>query len=531
MSSTFQGLETAKRSLFTQQAALNTTGHNIANANTPGFSRQVVNMTASKPMEAYGLNRSVTPGQLGTGVEFTSITRVRESFVDAQFRNENKSLGSWTVQQDTLDKLQAIINEPSDSGLRTVLDNFWKSWSDLSKDPENITNRKIVRENAKALTDAFNSTSKQLSDLNSDLSNNVNVKANDINTKLQQISGLNLEIRRIEGLGDSANDLRDQRDLLTDQLSSMININVVEQSDGYNVTIGATQLVSGGNYTAVTSDSLQTAYSSGDLSNGEVYGLIVSRDRYVSDYQQQLDTMANAIANGEVEITIPEGSVLPDNTSLDVVQPDGTRQNTIFTGANRTVPAGGLKVIVQGINGLHQLGYNFNSPLESGAPFFVSGSGGSITASSIALNPLIDADPSRIATSMRTAVNASGQEEAVKGNNELALQISQLKDAPFDYSSSNAAALLQKGTLNDFLRSMVGQLGVQSSEANRQASNQKVLVDQIDSRRMSVSGVSLDEEMSNMIKFQHAYNAAARAMTTMDEVLDRIINGTGRVGR
>jgi flagellar hook-associated protein 1 FlgK len=226
MSSTFHGIETAKRSLFTQMAALNTTGQNIANANTPGFSRQVVNMSASIPMEAMAMNRSNTPGQLGTGVEVTSITRVRQSFLDDQFRNENNSLGNWSIQSDTLDKLQSIINEPSDSGLSKVLNNFWSSWSDLSKDPENATGRKIVSENTKALTDALNQTSKQLSDLSNDLTTNIQVKTTEINSTVSTIANLNSEIQRIEGLGDNANDLRDQRDLLTDNLSKIANIQV-----------------------------------------------------------------------------------------------------------------------------------------------------------------------------------------------------------------------------------------------------------------------------------------------------------------
>ena len=177
MRSTFHGLETAKRSLFTQQAALSTTGHNIANANTVGYSRQVVNITASRPIEASGLMSSNAPGQLGTGVEFTSITRMREKFLDDQYRNENKSYGNWTIQAGTMDKLEAIINEPSDTGIRKVLDNFWKSWSDLAKDPDNVTGRKIVKENAMALSNAFNFTNKQLQDLQNDLSSNIEVKS------------------------------------------------------------------------------------------------------------------------------------------------------------------------------------------------------------------------------------------------------------------------------------------------------------------------------------------------------------------
>src|SRR5690606_21132053 len=122
MRSTFTGLEIAKRSLFTHQAALTTTGHNVANVNTRGYSRQVVNMVAARPLEALGMQRTTIPGQTGQSVEFTSITRVREQFLDKQYYNENKSLGQWTVRRDTLEKLEAIINEPSDTGIRQVID-------------------------------------------------------------------------------------------------------------------------------------------------------------------------------------------------------------------------------------------------------------------------------------------------------------------------------------------------------------------------------------------------------------------------
>ena len=139
MASTFHSIETAKRSLITQTAALNTTGHNVANANTPGYSRQVVNMTAADPIDAVAFYRTTAPGQLGTGVEFNSIMRVRESFLDGQFRNENTSLGGWTIRNSTLEKLETIMNEPSDTGIRTVLNNFWNLWSDLSQDPQDVT--------------------------------------------------------------------------------------------------------------------------------------------------------------------------------------------------------------------------------------------------------------------------------------------------------------------------------------------------------------------------------------------------------
>jgi flagellar hook-associated protein 1 len=521
MSSTFHGLETAKRSLVTQQAALYTTSHNIANANTAGFSRQVVNMTASKPMEAYGMMRSSTPGQLGTGVEFSSITRVREKFLDDQFRNENKSLGNYTIQQDTLDKLEKIINEPSDSGLRTVIADFFNSWSEMSKAPENADSRIIVREQALALTDAFNHMANQLSDLKDDLTANIEIRINEVNSKLSSIGQLNGEIARIEGLGDNANDLRDQRDLLTDELSKMINIKVDELPNGYRIESGGTELLSGITPTTVVDTAfVNSAFADGNLNSGEIYGMITSRDKYVQGYVSDLDKLANTVANGDVEVTLPKGSVIPEGSVVGGVTYSGTV-------ANRTLGSD-LTVTIKGLNALHQLGYNFSSD-PVGLPFFTNADGTSanITAASFTLNKEIADNPTKISASMRVVDNG-GTESVVKGNNSLAVLFSQARDMKFNFGTTTDTNL---STVDSYFRSIAGQLGVQSAESIRQQSNAKILVDQIDGRRQSVSGVSLDEEMSNMIKFQHAYNAAARNMTIIDEMLDKVINGMGVGGR
>jgi flagellar hook-associated protein 1 FlgK len=416
-----------------------------------------------------------------------------------------------------LEKLEAIINEPSETGIRTVIDNFWNAWSDLAKDPENLTGRKIVRETAMALADAFNLVSRQLNDLSNDLTENINVKTVQINSILSAISNLNIEIRRLEGLGDNANDLRDRRDLLTDQLARLVNISVQETETGYTINMGETQLVNGGTAAQLSAADLEGAFESGALEGGEIYGLIISRDRYVADYQRQLDAMARAIAEGEITVTIPAGSVLPNGIVLNGVT---------YNDTNRFLTQD-LTVTVNGLNGLHQLGYPLVSPLETGLPFFVSKDGGPITAGSFTLNPQLADDPGKIATSLRTEIE-NGTETVIKGNNTLALLISNLKFTHFNFGTGT---VLNSGTLNDYFQSLVGQLGVQSSEAIRQSENQEIILDQIENRRMSVSSVSLDEEMANMIKFQHAYNASARVMTAIDEMLDRIINGMGVVGR
>ncbi|OKP85824.1 flagellar biosynthesis protein FlgK [Paenibacillus helianthi] len=531
MTSTFHSIETARRSLFTQTAALSTTGHNIANANTEGYTRQRVNMKAASPIEAYGLTNSTVPGQLGTGVEFTSIERIREMFLDDQYRGENSASGNWSIQSDTLDKLEAIVNEPSDTGIRTVLDNFWKSWSDLSKNPEDPTARKIVVQTAESLTDAMNYMSTQLSNLDRDLSTNIDVKGKQVQGYLSSIADLNQSIAKIEGMGDHANDLRDQRDLMTDKLSKIANITVLETDAGYNISLGTQQLVQGQAVTAtVDSAFLNTAYASGDLKAGEAYGMIFSSKTYVADYKKQLDDMANTIANGEVKVTIPAGSTLPAGTTVfkdsEIVNADGTK-TTLLAGAAVPIPlTGDLKTTVKGLNGLHQLGFAMDG--STGRPFFTpSVAGEAITASNLRLNPEIAADPSLFATSLRATTDTAGKVSVIKGNNTLALLFSNMKDN----NTFTTADGIKSGTIGSYLSSMVGQLGIQSQEATRQTSNADYLVEQVNSRRQSVSGVSLDQEMSDMLVFQHAYSAAARFMTTYDEMLDKLINSTGTVGR
>lgn len=481
MRSTFGGIEISKRGILTQQAALTTAGHNVANANTPGFSRQVVKMVAAEPIEALSLNRSTIPGQMGQGVEFTEVKRIREAFLDKQYANENKSLGEWTVRQDTLEKLEAIINEPSDTGLRQVLDNFWNSWQELSKQPDNLETRAVVKESALAVTDAFNHAAKQLNDLASDLNDNITVKVTQVNTTLKQIAGLNNEIFRVEGLGNNANDLRDQRDLLVDELSKVINVSVQEESGGYRVKMGNQDLVVASEATEFDETTAGSAYPS-DLNSGELYGLMLSNQRYVSEYKNQLNSM--------------------------------------------------VSTIVTAVNDTHKEGYTLQDPPTKGGEFFSPIADFSTAAETMKVSANITDNVENIAASSKTYSDANGVAHVVKGNNELALKLAGIKNQKYNFDGSGVTKIiLNGGTFDEFLRAVVSEIGVQTQEAQRQVSNQKILVDQVDARRQSVSGVSLDEEMADMIKYQHAYNAAARSLTTFDEMLDKVINSMGTVGR
>lgn len=533
MASTFHGIETSRRSLMTQRAALDTTGHNIANANTEGYTRQRVNMQASIPMEAYGMMRSLNPGQLGTGVEFTSITRIREGYLDTQFRNENSSLGSLTTQADALSKLEGIVNEPSETGLRTVMDKFWKAVSDLSKDTESMTARKVVKEAAVALTDTFNHTAKQLSDMNADLTSNIALKGKELQSHLTSIADLNKSIARIESLGDNANDLRDQRDLLTDKLSKLVNITVTDTDAGYNISMGGQALVTGETATVLPVDQPATKGSAletilATATGGEIHGMFLARDKYTSDYQTQLDQIANTMANGNVDLTFPAGSSFPEGT---ILSKDVTLSNGSTLSAGSAFPKGAslqgdTTLTIAGINGLQQMGFTTDGSSEAGVPFFVNMTGGTaVTAASIMVNSVISNNPDKLASSIRT--DSSGN--AIKGNNGLALLMADLKESKF--TVTDAAGNTTTATIGDRYSGMVGQLGIQSQEATRKMANAESLTTQVDTNRQSVSGVSQDEEMTNLVKFQQAYNASARFMTAYDEILDKLINGTGTVGR
>jgi len=523
MRSTFHGLETSKRGLFSQQTAMNTAGHNIANANTPGYSRQVVDFTASTPIEAPGITSSTAPGQLGTGVDFSNINRVRESFLDGQFRNQNKGLGDWTVQRDTLEKIETIMNEPSDYGLRSVLDSFWNSWQDLAGQPDNLTARSVVMENSLALTDTINDISAKLTDLNKDLSESINIKVDDANTLVTQIASLNDEIFRVETLGNKANDLRDQRDLLTDQLSKLINIDVKETSRGYTVTSGSTELVSGKTATLLDANSLPA-----DISGGELNGYLTSIN-HVNTFKSQLDQLVKGLVEGEFELAMPAGTILPEGTTL--TKTDGT--TLTFTGdiTSRTLTSD-TTVIVKGLNGLHKLGYTLKEPLQGGGDFFTTEDGsGDFRAGNIQVSDAIKNDVRNIAASTSTFLDSSGTEKVTKGNNQLALWIGQLRNTEVNFDGSSSTAIAGKSTIDEVFRSMIGTLGVKSKEAIRQEDNHELLASQVDEQRMSVSGVSLDEEMANLVKYQQAYNASARMITAIDEMLDKVINGMGVVGR
>ncbi|MCD5410747.1 MAG: flagellar hook-associated protein FlgK, partial [Clostridiales bacterium] len=226
MKSTFLGFNTVKSGLFAAQRALDITGHNISNVNTKGFTRQRLLQASSTPISIFGGR-----GMLGTGVDSIEINQFRNDFLDFKYRGEVNAQGYWDSKQSNLQFIEAIFNEPSETGISTVLDEMFSSFQELSKKPESLTTRALVRQRGIAFTNSLNHMYSQLEKMARDLNFDVSITVNSINTIADQISILNDQVFRAEIDGSNANDLRDQRNLLIDQLSRIVDVEIVEMVD------------------------------------------------------------------------------------------------------------------------------------------------------------------------------------------------------------------------------------------------------------------------------------------------------------
>lgn len=228
----FFGLEISKRAIMTHQAALLVTGHNIANADTDGYSRQVAKLVTNIPWYTPSLTSASNVGQLGTGVNVASINRIRDQFLDNQLRSETRIQTYWSNMEETLGLIETVINEPSNEGLRSMMDAYWAAWQDVSNSPEDESTRTVLVQTAQSMADTFNQTYDQLVAVRRSLNDTVAVKLEEINSIAKQIADLNQQILAVTVSGQQPNDLMDKRDLLLDQLSQLGNITVtnIEQT-------------------------------------------------------------------------------------------------------------------------------------------------------------------------------------------------------------------------------------------------------------------------------------------------------------
>ena len=517
MVSTFHGLETAKRGMTAQQLALYTTGHNIANANTPGYTRQRVSFSTAEPFPGAGLNRPQIPGQLGTGVQPGTIERIREEFLDLQYRSENTKLGYYSSLSSALAKMEDIMNEPSDSGLQNIMSKFWSSLQNLADHPENLGTRQVVASQGQMVAETFNYYYNSLESIRKDLGNEIDKTVKNINSIVSQIDELNKQIASVEPHGMLPNDLYDKRDQLVDQLSSLVGVKVtavkpnqygqplptaiglyeieIIQKDGSSLSLLSVDNTTG----ASTPNELSITIENDAIESVQVEG--VSLNNLTGKLQGLIESYGYHDENGDVKGHYPE----------------------MMEKLNKLAYA-----FASEFNHIHQQGYGLDKTDPAGEFFDLgdnTGSGYDETinyAQIIKVRDEIIKDPSNIAAAKKPGENS--------GDNNNAFELADLKSKDFsDYSVPLPDDM--SGTFDFYYAAMIGDLGVAAQSANTNLDNVQVLVDSVEYNRQSVSGVSLDEEMTNMITFQHAYNASARMITVIDEMLDKIINGMGIVGR
>jgi flagellar hook-associated protein 1 FlgK len=507
--STFHGLEMAKQALFAQRSALHTTGHNISNANTKGYTRQRVNFETMSPYPAGARNRPEMPGQMGTGVQAGSIERIRDQFLDNQFRAENGKSGYWEAMSGALDRMENIMNEPSESGLSHTMDQFWQSLQDLAVNPDNSGARSVVAQRGLAVSETFNYLADSLSTIRADLHHQIDVSISDANSTLSQIHNINEQIKQLEPHGYLPNDLYDERDRLIDDFSNVMNIQV-----NYEKSADSSPDIARGLATIEVINNQGQSFSppvilvEGKPGEGNVNELTVSFGD--GNYEQVTQITAGGT---EIDIRTSNGSLGGLIEAYGHALDEDEEVTGVYTSmlANLDEMANAFAGV---FNEVHQQGVNLDG--GQGGSFFTFKEG--LTgASGLTVEQDILDHPEKIAASA----------DGTAGNGAIASDLA----AVFNDPNIHGNPLGENTSINSYYQSMIGELGVAAQEANRMTNNTDILRSQVENQRMSVSSVSLDEEMANMIKFQHAYNASARSMTALDELLDRIINNMGLVGR
>lgn len=418
-------LNTAKSGMNVSQVAIQTTSHNISNINTPGYSRQRVNQSASSPYSNPAKNSSFGAGQIGTGAQINDVTRIRNTFYDYQFRSESHKYGSTSIKYDYFKNIESIFNEPSDSSISSSLNNFFNSWNELSKDPKSSGVKSVVIENTKYLTNSINNAFERLEGLETSLDKQSEYIMGEINSMLSQLDELEKNIKIVQGSGKSPNDFLDQRDKLLDELSFKININDNDIKDALKEAYDKNGKV-----------TLDDLVKSGAKISGELEGTISMKEE-IKKYKDGLTTLANTITKSVNEAAGQDIFKAKDGELISV------NQNILENPDNINVTA------------------------------------------------------------------------------DVALKVYNLKTEKISINGKDM-------TINTFYNNIIQDLGQSSAAVIRDESNQSKLLENIDSSRSSVSGVSLDEEMINLVQLQHTYSANAKVMSTIDSLLDVVVNGLVR---
>ncbi len=559
------GLDSAVNALRAHQLAVDVASHNIANAQTPGYSRQQVRLEPNV-MRGSGWNVGL---QAGSGVTATSIRRVRDAFMDYQARQALSNQSQYNTFAASIAQAESAFNEPSDTGIAAQLGAFFSSWQDLVNDPGSSAARTALVNTATTLTSGIRAAASALGELRKNLDGGVLGVTNQINADAQEIARLNQQITQAEAGGETVNDLRDQRDNLLDDLAKLGQISyseqpnhsvtvylgnheLVNQSDTFQLSAVADLANAGMTKVVFAGDGQEVAVNSGRLR-----GLIDARDTEIPAVQAKLNAIASSLIT-QVNAIHQAGYGL-----------DGSYNNAFFTGTtatdiqvNSTIANNPQKIAAASVAGAAGNADNAaaiaalqtsSTMLDTSGSFLVGDAvGAHATVSGINVSKALpgtyvisDDGAGNVtltlgAQSQTVAVSPMGPNAVQTLNfDQLGIVFSLVSDGIGDTAANIGAGLTATSplkvlggsggtlTIGQSYNNMVTVLGADVARAGDFATTNDLLAQQVDSQRQASSGVNIDEETASMAMSQKAYQAAARVITVIDAMLDTLINRMG----
>jgi len=555
-------LDIARSGLQAAQIQLDVAAHNVANVNREGYSRQRVTLVNRQP-----ITRSF--GQVGRGVEVADIERIRDEFLDKVYRQQRPGLGSAEVRAAYYEQIEALFDEPSDEGLGARLNNFFDTLSDFANNVEEQAVRTSVITEAQNLASTLNQVASEIGTLRKNANEEIKNLVPEINSITERIAALNKNISAAEVGGGTANDLRDERDLLLDQLSGLVKITYRENADGQvDVTVAGDILVTRGEYRELaavrdpTIDPDEPTFvevrfvDNGQaltITDGELYGALQARDVDLVEVGDRMDVIAATIieqmnriqstgngldnlsgltesANAVDSTTDPLDSVglpfaiTPGTFDVIVYDGSGTPTTTTITITAATtldslaadlaaIPNFSASVTVDNTLELGTTGtytYSFandstNALTALGVNVLFTGN----RAGNMGVNRTLVDNPELLSSGYSTDVLETGDNSAA-----------------LDMANVRSLLVLDSGTasINDYYETTVVRVGVNASSNANRLLVQQSFVDDFQQRREQVSGVSIDEEATNLIMYQRAYEASARIITVVDNMLEALFN-------
>jgi flagellar hook-associated protein 1 len=456
-------LSIARSGLMASQAHIATASQNITNAQTPGYSRQ-------RTLIRQGDQQNLPFGNFGTGVIVDGTERIRDNLLDTTFRRDAGAAAYNEQRRDALQAVESVYGEPSSTGLASTLDQFWQAWSDLANNPTSNAARAVVRTRGEQVASQLNAFGNQVIDAHTNTRTRLLNATARVNTLAEQVATLNGQIVAAEAAGNQSPDLRDQRDQRIDELSKLIGATAWPQANGsVNVNIGGDSLVDGNTFTTAR---------------------------------------LQAPLNDPSKLSIALGPANTSNTPIETLYSFGGEiggladaYNTVYPNALTELDTIAAALVTE-INAVHTTGFVGAAPAGN---FFAAGFA---SARDIRLDPAITNNLANIAAS-----GISGE----AGDNGIALRMSQMRTTAVVVGS-------QSVSIGEGYRNLVSRNAVAVSAASGTADAARTLATQTDARRDSVKGVSIDEEMVTLMKFQQSYQAAARLVSVVDEISQTLIN-------